>query len=74
MQWEIIGMNFIYAVVGGMITLIFMAVGYRVLDRMTAFDTCEELNKGNQAVGSVVQGMFIGIGVAIGLVIGMGLN
>ena len=34
----------------------------------------EELHNGNVAVGTMLGGMFIGIGVATGLVIGLGLN
>lgn len=74
MHWETVTLNVLYTVVGGCLTLAFMAVGYKVMDRITPFSTCEELKKGNRAVGNVVQGMLIGIGVAIGLVIGLGLN
>ena len=35
----------------------------------TPFDTSAELRKGNVAVGIVVGSIFIGVGVAIGLVI-----
>ena len=41
---------------------------------MTPFDTSAELRKGNVAVGIVVGSIFVGAGIAIGLVIGMGLN
>jgi uncharacterized membrane protein YjfL (UPF0719 family) len=75
MEIQVILLNFFYAVLGGVITLCFMYGGYKIIDRLTPlFDTSEELKKGNQAVGFMVQGMFIGIGVAIGLVIGLGLN
>ena len=70
----IIVTNFIYAIVGGFITVGFMVLAYWLSDKLTSFDTSEELAKGNRAVGSMVQGMFIGIGVAVGLVIGLGLN
>ena len=66
--------NFGYAIGGGLITLIFMYFGYKWLDLLTSFDTGEELSKGNTAVVQVVGNLFIGIGVAIGLVIGLGLN
>jgi len=74
MEPSIILLNFAYAVLGGIMTLFFMFVGYKITDHLTKFDTSVELAKGNQAVGAMVQGMFIGIGVAIGLVIGLGLN
>ena len=50
------------------------AVFNDIFDRLTHFDTSEELAKDNRAVGLVVMGILIGIGVAIGLVIGLGLN
>jgi uncharacterized membrane protein YjfL (UPF0719 family) len=73
-QFGIVITNFIYAIVGGFITIGFMMLGYRLTDKLTNFDTSAELAKGNAAVGQMVQGMFIGIGVAVGLVIGLGLN
>jgi uncharacterized membrane protein YjfL (UPF0719 family) len=66
--------NFIYAIAGGLLTIGFMVLAYWLSDKLTSFDTSAELAKGNRAVGSMVQGMFIGIGVAVGLVIGLGLN
>ncbi len=74
MNFSIILLNFIYAIVGGFITIFFMYLGYKIFDRITPFDTAEELKSGNRAVGAMVQGILIGIGIAIGLVIGMGLN
>jgi len=74
MELKVILLNFIYAVLGGLITIFFMFIGYKVVDHLTHFNTSEELGKGNRAVGTMVQGIFIGIGVAIGLVIGLGLN
>jgi uncharacterized membrane protein YjfL (UPF0719 family) len=73
-QFGIIVTNFIYAIVGGFITIGFMVMAYWLSDKLTSFDTSAELAKGNRAVGNMVQGMFIGIGVAVGLVIGLGLN
>jgi uncharacterized membrane protein YjfL (UPF0719 family) len=73
-QFGIVLMNFIYAIVGGFVTIGFMILGYWLTDKLTKFDTCEELARGNTAVGQMVMGMFIGIGVAVGLVIGLGLN
>lgn len=66
--------NLIYALVGGGITLVFMWVGYFIFNIFTPFSIAEELARGNRAVGSMVMGMFIGIGVAMGLVIGLSLN
>ena len=74
MQLTAILINFAYAILGGIITLVFMWIGYKVFDKSTHFDTASELSKGNIAVGLVVLGIFLGVGIAIGLVIGMGLN
>lgn len=67
-------LNFVYAFVGGVMTLFFMWLGCKVFSHIVSFNIPEELAKGNQAVGLMIMGIFIGIGVALGLVIGMGLN
>jgi uncharacterized membrane protein YjfL (UPF0719 family) len=67
-------LNFAYAFVGGVMTLFFMWLGCKVFSHIVSFNIAEELAKGNQAVGLMIMGIFIGIGVALGLVIGMGLN
>lgn len=74
MDWNIILLNFVYAILGSTITLAFMLVGFKLFDKITPFNTHDELAKGNQAVGNVVAAMIIGLGIAVGLVIGMGLN
>ena len=66
--------NFVYALAGGLLTLVFMWVGYMVLVKLTRIDVAEELAKGNRAVGAMVMGLFIGIGIAMGLVVGLSLN
>ncbi|MFP4476893.1 MAG: DUF350 domain-containing protein [Desulfatibacillaceae bacterium] len=73
-QWQITLINFLYAVGGAVLALVFMMLGYRIFDRMTPFDTSRALNEGNEAVGVVIGSIFVGMGVAIGLVIGLGLN
>jgi uncharacterized membrane protein YjfL (UPF0719 family) len=74
MQWQIVLLNFVYAVAGAAVTLVFMVIGYILFDRLTPFDTSRQLAEKNTAVGIVVGSIFIGLGIAIGLVIGMGLN
>jgi uncharacterized membrane protein YjfL (UPF0719 family) len=74
MEWQIVSLNFLYAVGGAVVTLVFMAMGYKLFDRLTPFDTSKQLADKNTAVGIVVGSIFIGMGTAIGLVIGMGLN
>ncbi len=67
-------LNFIYAVMGGLLTLLFMWLGCKVFSHLVNFSIPEQLSRGNQAVGLMIMGMFIGIGTAMGLVIGLGLN
>ena len=74
MQFTAMIVNFIYSIIGGIITLVFMYFGYKWFDKFTDFNTSKELAKDNKAVGLVVMGIFIGVGIAIGLVIGLGLN
>ncbi|MDX1343203.1 DUF350 domain-containing protein [Reinekea sp. G2M2-21] len=74
MDWSIIFINFVYAIFGCTITLVFMAAGYWLFDKITPFNTHDELAKGNQAVGTVIAAIIVGLGIAVGLVIGMGLN
>ena len=74
MELSIIVINFVYAIMGAALTIVFMAVAFRVFNRLTPFDAHDELAKGNVAVGIVVGSIFVGVGVAMGLVIGLGLN
>jgi uncharacterized membrane protein YjfL (UPF0719 family) len=74
MEIQIILINFIYAIIGALLTIGFMLIGYWLFDKITPFNTSEQLAQSNVAVGIVVGSIFIGLGVAIGLVIGMGLN
>jgi len=74
MEFQIILLNFVYAVIGALLTIGFMVIGFKLFDRITHFNTSNQLEKNNVAVGIVVGSIFIGLGIAIGLVIGMGLN
>ncbi len=74
MELSITLLNFGYAIVGAILTLLFMMLGYKIFDKMTPFDTSKQLAEKNVAVGIVVGSIFIGLGIAVGLVIGMGLN
>jgi uncharacterized membrane protein YjfL (UPF0719 family) len=74
MELGILMANFVYAVFGVILTLIFMLLGFKLFDRVTPFDTSKQLSDNNTAVGIVVGSIFIGLGIAVGLVIGMGLN
>jgi uncharacterized membrane protein YjfL (UPF0719 family) len=74
MDWSIILLNFVYAGVGCLLTLAFMIFGYWVFDLLNPLDIDKELGNDNRAVGMVVAAIFIGLGIAVGLVMGMGLN
>lgn len=67
-------LNFLYAIMGGVLTIIFMWLGCKIFNHLVTFDISEELGKGNTAVGLMIVGIFIGMGTAMGLVIGLGLN
>jgi len=67
-------LNIIYAISGAVLTMVCMVIGYKIFDRITPFDTSRALAEKNIAVGIVVGSVFIGLGIAVGLVIGMGLN
>ena len=67
-------LNFLYAAMGGFMTLFFMWLGCKLFNHMLCFNISQELAKGNVAVGLMIMGIFIGIGTALGLVIGLGLN
>jgi uncharacterized membrane protein YjfL (UPF0719 family) len=73
-ELKIIILNFIYAILGALLTIIFMVIGYRIFDKLTPFNTSQQLADKNVAVGIVVGSIFIGLGIAVGMVIGMGLN
>ncbi len=67
-------LNVLYACMGGFLTLLFMWLGCRVFSHIVSFSIPEQLAAGNIAVGLMIMGIFIGIGTAMGLVIGLGLN
>ncbi len=74
MEIAIVVSNFTYAILGAFLTILFMVLGYKILDWITPFDTSKQLGEGNIAVGIVIGSMFVGLGIAVGLVVGLGLN
>lgn len=63
MQWQIIGLNLLYAAAG----VVLMYLAYKAWDLLTprvTFD--EELRKGNIAVAIFVGSLFISIAIIIG--------
>jgi len=67
-------LNFLYVILGGVLTLLFMKLGCSMFNKIVSFNISDELGKGNVAVGLMVMGLFIGVGTALGLVIGLGLS
>ena len=74
MEIAIVVSNFIYAIFGALLTISLMVLGYKILDWITPFDTSKQLGEGNVAIGIVIGCMFVGLGIAVGLVVGLGLN
>jgi uncharacterized membrane protein YjfL (UPF0719 family) len=74
MEIAIVVSNFTYAILGALLTILFMVLGYKILDWITPFDTSKQLGEGNVAIGIVVGSMFVGLGIVVGLVVGLGLN
>jgi len=67
-------LNLLYTCVGGSLTLLFMWLGCKLFSHLVSFSIPDQLKEGNIAVGLMIMGMFIAIGIAMGLVIGLGLN
>ena len=63
MEWRIIVLNFVYAVIGVML----MFVSYRIFDKLTPeVDFPDELRKGNVAVAIFIAALFVSIALIIG--------
>ncbi len=63
MEWTIVGMNFLYAVLG----LILMFLAFKVFDWLTPeVKFGEELKNGNIAVAVVIAATFLSIAIIIG--------
>jgi uncharacterized membrane protein YjfL (UPF0719 family) len=63
LDWSIIALNFVYAILG----VVLMFLSYRVFDWLTPqIDYAAELRKGNVAVGLFIAALFLGIAIIIG--------
>jgi putative membrane protein len=61
-DWSIIGLNLLYAVLG----VVLMFVAYKVIDLLTPeVHFAEELQKGNVAVGMFVAAIFISVAIVV---------
>lgn len=67
-------LNFLYASLGGLLAIGLGWAGAKLFSLLMPFSVGEQLGAGNIAVGLAVMGIFIGVGISMGLVIGMGLN
>ena len=62
MEFSIIGLNLLYAVMG----VVLMYVTYRIIDRLTPeVNFAEELRRGNVAVGIFIAAIFLSIAIII---------
>ena len=67
MEFSVIALNVLYAVIG----VVIMFVSYRVIDRLTPeVDFPSELQKGNVAVAIFIAAIFISIAMIIGKALG----
>ena len=39
MELKIIVLNFVYAIIGALLTIAFMVIGYHIFDKLTPFNT-----------------------------------
>ncbi len=63
MEWNIVAMNFLYAVLGVML----MFASYRAIDKLTPeVNFAEELRKGNVAVAIFIAAIFLAIAIIVG--------
>ena len=63
MNLSIIGLNFLYAILG----VVLMWASYRVIDKLTPeVDFPAELKKGNLAVAIFIAALFISIAIIVG--------
>ena len=67
MQFSVIALNVLYAIIG----VVLMFVSYRIIDRLTPeVDFPAELQKGNVAVAIFISSIFISIAMIIGKALG----
>ena len=67
MEFSVIALNVLYAVIG----VVIMFVSYRVIDRLTPeVDFPAELQKGNVAVAIFIAAIFVSIAMIIGKALG----
>jgi putative membrane protein len=66
-QFSVIALNVLYAIIG----VVIMFISYRVIDRLTPeVDFPAELQKGNVAVAIFIAAIFVSIAMIIGKALG----
>jgi|GEM_PF-3851701 len=71
---NIVFAEIIRIIYAGFMAIFFMIAGFRMISGLIAIDIAHELQEKNAAVGMVVMGMFICVGLAVGLSVGMALH
>ena len=62
MDWSVVGLNFIYAILG----VVLMFLSYRAIDLLTPeVDFPAELRKGNVAVAIFIAAIFISVAMVV---------
>ena len=68
---NIIATDIFQVLYAGFMAIFFMIAGFRLISGVLAIDISNELREKNAAVGMVVMGMFICVGLAVGLAVGL---
>jgi len=64
----------LHAFCAGAMAIFFAVAGFRLISGLIAIDIASELREKNFAVGLVVMGMFVCVGLAVGLSVGLALH
>lgn len=70
----LMALNITYSIICIGVGIVAMRIAYKMIDKLTSFDTARLLEKDPRAVGLMVMGMMIGIGICSGLIIGLSTN
>lgn len=71
---DILTLNFLYAGLGSILGIILLLLTVFLLDMLMSLKIRRALKNGNAAVAIVTAGLFTGIGIMLGLILGMALN
>jgi uncharacterized membrane protein YjfL (UPF0719 family) len=71
---NMLSVNVVYALVCIFMGIFAMWVGYKIFDRVTFYNTAEELQKGNTAVAIFQGAVVLGVAICSALIIGLTCN